>query len=1001
MQSKTTRYLLSGLAMAWALAAAPQAARIPASYGQLPLSFEVNEGQVDSSVRFLARGVGYGLFLTGTGAVLSLPAGHHENAIVSMRLVGGNPGPRAVGLDPQATRSNYLLGNDSRRWHSGVANYGRVRFTSVYRGVDLVYHGTQRRLEYDFEVAPGADPGRIRLAFPGADELELDGDGELVLRARGGELVQPAPELYQETEAGRVRVAGGYVLRPASSPRSLPEVAFTVGSYDRTLPLIIDPVLLYSTVLGGSGDDYGLAIAIDAAGNAYVAGATTSASFPGVGGGSAQVTSGGGYDAFVTKINAAGTAIVYSTYLGGSGADVANGIAVDGAGNAYVTGSTSSSTFPGVTASSLRPLNAGGPNDAFVTKLGPDGATIVYSTFLGLDGDDQGLAIAVDGAGSAYVTGMTSAPQPTSGPPPVFPGITASSIQPTYGGGLHDGFVIKLDPAGTAIVYSTYLGGASEDFGQGIAVDGAGAAYVTGSTKSTSFPGVTAGSIQPAIAAAPGEPNAFVTKINPAGTAIAYSTYLGNGDGQGHAIAVDAAGSAYVTGYTSASAFPGVGGSSLQPSFGGGFSDAFVTKIDAAGAAIVYSTFLGGAGDDYGQGIAVDGLGSAYVIGSTSSASFPGIDSSSIQPANAGETDAFVTKLDPAGAAIGYSTFLGGSGNELGLAIAVDGSGNAYVAGETTSAVLPWVAPGSIQAGPGGGSFDAFVAKIGEASGCIPSPTTLCLASGAGSPPRFEIQVRYRTAQDGGLAGDGQAVPLSGLGVSQGGLFWFFGADNPEMLVKIVDGCAVNHKIWFFSSADTNVGLTTTVTDTATGAHETYTNPDLTAAAPVQDVNAFDCDANGANGVNGTESAGIGSRSVAPGARTSGMPDDRRQDASKSCASDDTTLCIGERFAIRVAYDTAEGGGLAGNGHAVPLASLGIGRGGLFWLFAPANPEMLVKVLDGCAVDNEFWVYYAAGTNVGLTVTVTDLQSGLAKVYRNADGTPAAPVQDTTAFACP
>ena len=684
-------------------------ARVAVAYGKLPLSFEANEGQVDKAVKFLSRGQGYTLFLTPAEAVLSLRGPQHETAVVRMQMaggVGGRRAPRVVGLDPQATKSNYFLGNDPRRWHTGVSHYARVRYEDVYPGIDLVYRGNQRQLEYDFVIAAGADPGRIRLAFQGVDALTLGAHGELVVHTAQGDLVQHPPVLYQEMGEERQPVEGHYVLRTGH------QVGFAVGRYDRGRPLIIDPVLVYSTFLGGSGEDQIRAMAVDAAGNVYVTGLTTSTTFPGVDGSSIQPAHGvnpGFADAFVTKINPTGTAIVYSTYLGGSGIEWGFAIAVDAAGNAYVTGYTSSTTFPGVNGGSIQPAHGGGVDDAFVTKINATGTAIVYSTFLGGSGEDRGRAIAVDGAGNAYVTGHTDSA--------TFPGVDGSSIQPANGGGASpaDVFVTKINPTGTAIVYSTFLGGSGSEQGLGIAVDGAGNAYVTGETYSTTFPGVNGSSIQPANG---GGSDAFVTKINPAGTAIVYSTFLGGSfDDSGRGIAVDSAGSAYVTGNATSTTFPGVNATSLQPANGGGNfpGDAFVTKINPTGTAIVYSTFLGGSDFDGGFGIAVDSAGNAYLTGETASTTFPGVNATSIQPANAGGVaDAFVTKINPTGTAIVYSTFLGGGGFDGGLGIAVDGAGNTYVAGNSDSTTFTGVDGSSLQPANGGGASDGFVTKISE-----------------------------------------------------------------------------------------------------------------------------------------------------------------------------------------------------------------------------------------------------------------------------------------------
>ncbi|MDP9121298.1 MAG: SBBP repeat-containing protein, partial [Acidobacteriota bacterium] len=477
--------------------------------------------------------------------------------------------------------------------------------------------------------------------------------------------------------------------------------------YDRARPLVIDPELIYSTFLGGSSAEgeytTGNGIAVDGAGNAYITGLTRTATFPGVTGSSIQPTHGRDTVAFVTKINAAGTAIVYSTFLGGDGAS-GQAIAVDGAGNAYVTGNAGSTAFPGAGGRAIRPANAG--DSIFVTKIDAAGTAIVYSTFLGGGLENRSNGIAVDGAGNAYVTGGTSGT--------AFSGVTGSSIQPANAGGRQDAFVTKIDAAGTAIVYSTFLGGSELDVGNGIAVDGAGNAYVTGMTFSTTFPGITGSSIQPANGGINGD--AFVTKINAAGTAIVYSTFLG-GSGEvavtfGQGIAVDGAGNAYVTGMTSGTGFSGVTGSSIQPAQAGLY-DAFATKINAAGTAIVYSTYLGGGGKDWGQGIAVDSRGNAYVTGSTSPYIFPQITSG---------RDAFVKEINAAGTAIVYSTLLGGGGEDVGNGIAVDRAGNAYVTGTTSSTTFTGVTGGSIQPALGGTS-DAFITKLSPRAVTVAIPT--------------------------------------------------------------------------------------------------------------------------------------------------------------------------------------------------------------------------------------------------------------------------------------
>jgi hypothetical protein len=515
-----------------------------------------------------------------------------------------------------------------------------------------------------------------------------------------------------------------------------------VASYDVTQPLIIDPVLSWATYLGGSGSDDGFAIAVDQSGQAYVTGRTFTpgSGFPGTTSSLIQSTFSGGTqsDAFVTKINAAGTALVYSTYLGGIGEDEGRGIAVDQSGQAYVTGYTRTpgSGFPGTTGSSIQSTYGGGSADGFVAKLNAAGTNLLYSTYLGGSDGDVGYGIAVDLIGQAYVTGVTSTPG--SG----FPGTAGSLIQNTLSFD-RDAFVAKINADGTALIYATYLGGSGHDRGNAIAVDQAGQAYVTGetSTPGSGFPGTAGSLIQSTHGGAGhlGNPDTFVTKLNAAGTALVYSTYLGGvGNDQGFGIAVDQAGQAYVTGVTN-SPFPGTAGSLIQSTRYG--FDGFVTKLNAAGTALVYSTYLGGNGTDYGYGIAVDHAGQAYVTGYTDTpgSGFTGTAGSSLQNTFGGNTDAFVAKLNAAGTALVYATYLGGGRGEVGFGIAVDTAGSAYVTGNiagdaTTSEFdFPGTAESLIQSTFGGGSSDVFVVKISEqptnqppvCSGALANPASL------------------------------------------------------------------------------------------------------------------------------------------------------------------------------------------------------------------------------------------------------------------------------------
>jgi hypothetical protein len=701
--------------------------RLSVGYGKLPLSFEVNQGQSDERVKFLARGQGYGIFLTPAEAVLSLrverpvihapvehaatgrraePDAPGQPAVVRMRLVGANRHPELTGLDPLPGTSNYFIGNDPERWQRDVPHYARVKSAGVYPGVDLVYYGNQRQLEYDFVVAPGADPSRIALAFDGVRTLSLDPHGNLVLGTSQGDLVQHKPVIYQDIGGTRRPVVGRYVLRASQ------RVSFEIARYDTTRPLVIDPVLTYSTYLGGGGNDVGNAIAVDSAGNAYVTGVTDSVDFPGVGAGSIQPMPRGSVDVFVTKINAAGNALVYSTYLGGSLAETGFAIAVDSAGNAYVTGETNSPTaagpgnIPFPLVGPIQPLYGLG-GDVFITKINAAGNALLYSTYLGNTGTDRGTGIAVDGSGNAYVTGQTNGTFPT-----------AAAFQSLNGGSI-DAFVTKINAAGSALVYSTYLGGTGSENsveGGAIAVDTDGNAYVGGSTGSANFPGASTSPIQALYG---GDINdGFVVKFNAAGSALLYSTYLGGSGREGvHGIAIDTGRNAYVAGATDSPNFPTA--AAMQGLKNGSGTDAFVSKLNAAGSALVYSTYLGGTGaGDIAYAVAVDNSGNAYLSGFTNSSNFPTV--APVQPVNVGLADAFLSMLNAAGSALVYSSYLGGgNGHEHGYGIAVDGSGNAYVTGKTNSTNFPTANP--FQSMFGGSGDDAFVTKVGIGPALVPT----------------------------------------------------------------------------------------------------------------------------------------------------------------------------------------------------------------------------------------------------------------------------------------
>jgi len=700
------------------------------NYGKLPLRFEANHGQVDARVKFLSRTSGYSLFLTGDEAVLAL-RGHKSNTnntktastadwaqpdmaagkaggVLRLKLRNANPAANVTGLDQQAGTSNYFTGNDPAKWRSNVPTYAKVKYEEIYSGIDLLYYGNQRQVEFDFFVASGADPHRIQFDVRGARTIRRDANGDLVLTMEESEIRWHKPVVYQEKDGARQEIAAHYAITDRN------RVGFEVAKYDTSRPLHIDP-LIYSTYLGGSLSEYATGIAVDSAGYAYVTGYTDSTDFPTVNA-LQPARSAGGYDVFVAKVNPTGSALVYSTYLGGSADDRGFGIATDSAGNAYVTGQTSSNDFP--TKDPIQAANAA-YSSIFVAKINPTGSALLYSTYLGGSVGQNSFGIAVDSAGNAYLTGWTTSPD--------FP--TKNPLQLTYAGN-GDAFVAKINPTGSALVYSTYLGGTGNDIARSIAVDSEGQAYIGGATESIDFP--TRNPLQLTYS---GAGDAFVAKVNSAGSALVYSTYLG---GTGHdylyGIAADRTGNAYITGNTFSNDFPT--NDPMQPAKDGN-SDIFVTKINPTGSALLYSTYLGGSAGEDGLGIAVDSAGKVHIAGLTSSEDFPTtpgafqtICDDGFPTRCASWADAFVTTLDASGSALVYSTFLGGGRGSLASAIAVDSAGNSYVTGSTLSYNFPTKYP--LQATRTGyvGNPDAFITKIDERAGITatlssaPNPST-------------------------------------------------------------------------------------------------------------------------------------------------------------------------------------------------------------------------------------------------------------------------------------
>lgn len=696
-------FLLSAAALAAPMRAGEPGAGQP-QLGKLPLLFEGGAGLWPEPVRFATHSsAGVFLFEDAGRVRWQLPGGEDE---IKVELPGARRESRPQGERLTPVKVHYLRGPDAKDWIRNLPTYERVEFPEVYPGIRLIYYGTHRQLEYDFVVAPGASPQQIRLRFSGMRNMRINAAGDLLLETPAGVFRHHRPRVYQLINGRKTAVTGTYLIAGSQ------EVGFEIGSYNTAESLIIDPVLSYSTYAGGAGQDAVRAMAVDASRCAYITGETWS---PGLATGNAyRKNLGGDRDVFVMKLNDSGTAILYATYIGGAGQDVGRGIAVDSAGNAYVTGFTRSSDFP-VTAGALRTA-AAGQEDAFALKLSQDGSRLVYSTRLGDTGSDFGTAVAVNAFGEAYVAGYTSSLH--------FPA-TAGAAKGVFGGGFYDGFALKLNAFGASLVYSTYLGGAGNDTAAGIALDPAGNAHIAGQTDSPDFPTRNAAQNWKR------GNDAFVTRLDGLG-GLVYSTYLGGtGPDLGNAVAVDAAGNAYVAGTTGSWDFPATA-AALQRRLAGAY-DAFAAKLNPAGA-LVYASYLGGAGSDEATAIAVDSFGKAWIAGSSTSFDFPVRDA--VQARAAGNGDAFVAALDANGMALAYSTYVGGSGQDAASALALDASGAAYAAGYTFSTDFP-IAGGTRPAAPGNG--DGFVLRLGGAN-LPPAVVSVSPSAGQGNDQTFRFE---------------------------------------------------------------------------------------------------------------------------------------------------------------------------------------------------------------------------------------------------------------------
>ena len=678
------------------------------NYQRAPLSFEANQGQTDPSVKYLARGAGYQLHLTSNEAVFWLKGDkdHSRNShldVMRMRLLGSRAEAHITGEELLPGKVNYLLGNQPAAWRANLPTYRKVKYKNVYSGIDLLYYGTQRDLEYDFHVSPGADPGVISLGFEGVERVKIDSTGELIVQFASGKLIrQHKPLLYQDVDGVQQSVTGRFVMRGPT------QVGFEVGPYDKTRTLVIDPVLIYATYFGGETDEATSGIAVDAAGSVYVAGSfVTSPSFPITPNAfqKTQNNQNGNGEVFVTKFTPDGSGIVYSTLLGGSSSDTSTGIGLDPSGNAYIVGWTSSADFP--IRNAFQTTLRGLPN-VFISKLNTTGSDLLYSSFLGgTSGFDFGADIAVDATGNAYITGDT-----TSANFPVTTGAFRTTLMLPGGPGNNDGFVAKFNTnlSGTAsLVYSSFCD-VSAPFSNSIDIDPAGNAYVAGESR--------------------------VQKINASGSAAVYTFTLpdaaaGSSTGlQATDIAVDSSGNAYVTGFTKSTGLTIVNG--FQPAIAGGSFDGFLVKVNPAGTALVYSTYIGGQNLDVASGVAVDNSGNAYVVGDTSSIDFPTRDAfQNIKLGGAGFTgsDLFIAKINTntnGSNSLVYSTLYGATNfDEAASGVVIDAQGNVYTTGFAFRVILPGIihtgrqmVAEAVALGQIGDDvqFDPFVLKIADTS---------------------------------------------------------------------------------------------------------------------------------------------------------------------------------------------------------------------------------------------------------------------------------------------
>ncbi len=680
-------------------------AKLMENYGKMPLHFIENRGQLDREVKFYERGLKHSTYFTEKGIYIAL---HGKDAeVLKIKPVGGNPEPQVIAEGKLSGKVNYLKGNDPEKWKRDIPTYEKVRYKEVYKGVDVVFYGNQRRLEYDVIVKPGADLKAVRFSYEGVKELRVNDRGQLVaVLPSGSVIVQDKPFIYQEIDGKRVEIRGGFVIKNKGQKYYY---GFETEGFKEGFALVVDPALSYSSFLGGSSQNRGYGIAVDSSGNAYVVGTTLSSDFPVQG--ALQGSNGGSYDAFVTKISPQGNSIIFSTYLGGSDRDDGTGVAVDSQGNVYIVGKTRSPDFP--TTTNAYDTSCGtdgscnsGENDVFLAKINPQGDSLLYSTFLGGSGQDGadgaeefGHDVAVDQNGLVYIGGHVNSTD--------FP--VKNEISTCQSG--WDAFIAKIDTtkSGTAsLLYSTCLGGG---YGYGIAVDAAGIAYLVGS-RSNGLSGV----------------DILVAKVdtNQSGTSslIFLKFYGGSALDEGADIALDSTGNIYITGYTRSSDFNTQNAYDSTCGTDGncnsGNEDAFLIKLDTSGN-ILYATYFGGSAEEKGHGIAVDSQGRVFIAGETRSPDMPTKNAYDTTCGNDGNCDVnssyydvFIAKFDPTQSgspSLIYSSFLGGSSDDYGYALDVDSVGNAYITGETRSDDFPLNNPFQTSRN---GVPDVFVSKLSE-----------------------------------------------------------------------------------------------------------------------------------------------------------------------------------------------------------------------------------------------------------------------------------------------